>query len=145
MNAKPLAVVAVGGNALIRDDHHVSIPDQYEAVVETSGHLADMIEAGWSPSVRLFEAGACATPIISDTWPGLDDLFEPGSEIILAATTEDVIAALSHDAAAMGARARQTVLAHHSAERRAEQLEGDLEQASLRNAQPQKETYAQQL
>lgn len=48
MNAKPLAVVAVGGNALIRDDHHVSIPDQYEAVVETSGHLADMIEAGWN-------------------------------------------------------------------------------------------------
>jgi spore maturation protein CgeB len=106
---------------------------------------ADMIEAGWSPSVRLFEAGACATPIISDIWPGLDDLFEPGSEITLAATTDDVVAALDQDGAAMGARARQTVLAHHSAERRAEQLERDLDQASLRNAQPQKETYAQQL
>lgn len=48
LNAKPLAVVAVGGNALIRDDHHVSIPDQYEAAVETAHHLADMIEAGWN-------------------------------------------------------------------------------------------------
>ena len=39
---------------------------------------ADMIAAGWSPSVRLFEAASCATPVISDTWDGLDSLFEPG-------------------------------------------------------------------
>jgi len=44
---KPLAIVAVGGNALIRDDEHNSIPDQYEAVVESAGHIAEMIEAGW--------------------------------------------------------------------------------------------------
>ena len=44
---KPLAIVAVGGNALIRDDQHDSIPDQYEAVVESARHIADMIEAGW--------------------------------------------------------------------------------------------------
>jgi carbamate kinase len=44
---KPLAIVAVGGNALIRDDQHDSIPDQYEAVIESAGHIADMIEAGW--------------------------------------------------------------------------------------------------
>jgi carbamate kinase len=44
---KPLAIVAVGGNALIRDDQHDSIPDQYEAVVESAGHIAEMIEAGW--------------------------------------------------------------------------------------------------
>jgi carbamate kinase len=48
MKTQPLAVVAVGGNALIRDDQHVSIPDQYEAVVETARHLADMIAAGWN-------------------------------------------------------------------------------------------------
>lgn len=44
---KPLAIVAVGGNALIRDDQHDSIPDQYEAVIESAGHIAEMIEAGW--------------------------------------------------------------------------------------------------
>src|SRR4029078_9594457 len=31
-----------------------------------------MVDAGWSPSVRLFEAAACGTPVISDPWPGLD-------------------------------------------------------------------------
>ena len=55
---------------------------------------ADMIAAGWSPSVRLFEAGACGTPILSDRWEGLDQLFAPGSEILLAETTDDALAAL---------------------------------------------------
>ncbi len=87
---------------------------------------ADMIAAGWSPSVRLFEAGACGTPIISDRWQGIEDLFEPGEQIVLADSTEQVIAALGDDAAGMGAAARTTVLAHHSAARRAEQLEADL-------------------
>ena len=39
---------------------------------------ADMIRAGYSPSVRLFEAAACGTPIISDVWAGLDTLLRPG-------------------------------------------------------------------
>jgi spore maturation protein CgeB len=87
---------------------------------------ADMIAAGWSPSVRLFEAGACATPIISDRWEGISDVLEPGEAIVLADTTEDVIEALREDAREMGLRARDAVLAHHSAERRAEQLESDI-------------------
>lgn len=45
--SKPLAVVAVGGNALIQDDRHNSIPDQYEAVMESVKHITDMVEAGW--------------------------------------------------------------------------------------------------
>jgi len=43
-----LAVVAVGGNSLIRDREHLSIPDQYDAVAETSDHIAEMIAAGWN-------------------------------------------------------------------------------------------------
>ena len=43
-----LAVVAIGGNSLIRDESHVSIPDQYEAVALTVHHIADMIAAGWN-------------------------------------------------------------------------------------------------
>lgn len=49
MTSKPrrLAVVAVGGNSLIKDPKRQSIPDQYEAAVESMGHVAGMIEAGW--------------------------------------------------------------------------------------------------
>ena len=43
-----LAVVAVGGNSLIRDKAHEAIPDQYEAVAITARYIADMVEAGWN-------------------------------------------------------------------------------------------------
>lgn len=91
---------------------------------------ADMIAAGWSPSVRLFEAAACATPIISDRWDGLDSLFEPGREIILADTAEQVVAALAGSGAeALGRAARMRVLAAHTAEHRAAELENFLTEA----------------
>jgi len=90
---------------------------------------ADMIAAGWSPSVRLFEAGACGTPIISDRWEGIEALFAPGEAIVLADTTEEVIAALDRPAEAIGKAARKAVLGGHSAEKRAAKLEGDLEKA----------------
>ena len=90
---------------------------------------ADMIAAGWSPSVRLFEAAACGTPIISDIWEGLDSLFTPGAEIILAQGTDAVIAALATDAAAIGEAARTRVLAAHTAGHRAAELETHLTEA----------------
>ena len=40
------AIVAVGGNALIIDDQHQSIPDQYKAAAISSRYVADMVEAG---------------------------------------------------------------------------------------------------
>jgi carbamate kinase len=43
-----IAVVAVGGNALIKDKNKKSIPDQYEAASETMGHIASMIQEGWN-------------------------------------------------------------------------------------------------
>jgi carbamate kinase len=46
--SKPLAVVAVGGNALIRDEQHTSLADQYDAVCATATHVATMISAGWN-------------------------------------------------------------------------------------------------
>ena len=94
---------------------------------------ADMIEAGWSPSVRLFEAAMCACPVISDVWEGLDQLFEPGREILLARTTEDVIAALRgiapDKARAIGEAARQRALREHTARVRAGELERHLAEA----------------
>lgn len=87
---------------------------------------ADMIQAGYSPSVRLFEAAACGTPIISDSWTGLHTFFEPGLEILLASTLEDVLIILhdisESDRAEIGRRARQRVLSSHSAAHRAAEL-----------------------
>ncbi len=88
---------------------------------------ADMVRAGWSPSVRLFEAAACGVPVISDRWEGLDSFFRPGVEIFVADSTTDAIEVLSdvhpETAAEVGAAARRRVLAEHTADHRAEQLE----------------------
>ena len=43
-----LAVVAIGGNSLIKDEAHKSVPDQFNAVRETAVHIAGMIEEGWN-------------------------------------------------------------------------------------------------
>ncbi|HYC05564.1 MAG TPA: glycosyltransferase [Azospirillaceae bacterium] len=104
---------------------------------------ADMIKAGWSPSVRLFEAAACGTPIISDAWEGLDELFQPEREIIIARTTAEAVDALSRlgpeEAAAVGARARTRVLAAHTAAHRAAELEAALLEAMpVRSAPPRR-------
>lgn len=93
---------------------------------------SDMIEAGYSPSVRLFEAAACGAPIVSDEWPGLDELFRPGAEIILAASADDVIAALDRpreEARRIGEAARRRILGAHTARHRALQLETYLAEA----------------
>ncbi|HOT99144.1 MAG TPA: carbamate kinase [Anaerolineaceae bacterium] len=47
MQSKGLAVVAVGGNALIKDKNHQTVPDQYQAAAETMKHIANMIDEGW--------------------------------------------------------------------------------------------------
>ncbi len=44
---KQVAVVAIGGNSLIKDPQHQTVEDQYQAAKETTHHLADMIEQGW--------------------------------------------------------------------------------------------------
>jgi spore maturation protein CgeB len=86
-----------------------------------------MIRAGWSPSVRLFEAAACATPVISDVWDGLDTFFRNGREIMVARSTDEVVELLrrtdGEKAKAIGSAARVRVLAEHTPLRRAEALE----------------------
>ncbi len=47
MQEKKVAIVAVGGNSLIKDKNHKTVPDQYEAASESMAHIADMIETGW--------------------------------------------------------------------------------------------------
>jgi spore maturation protein CgeB len=88
---------------------------------------AAMVRAGFSPSVRLFEAAACGTPIISDDWPGLSSLLRPGEEILVAKNAREVLEILQelpeHIAREIGSRARQRVLREHSCSRRAAELE----------------------
>ena len=89
---------------------------------------ADMIAAGWSPSVRLFEAAACGTPIVSDWWEGLDEVLRVGEEILVAHASEDarrIVQGMPEDERrAIGAAARARVLAAHTAAHRAAELEG---------------------
>jgi spore maturation protein CgeB len=86
---------------------------------------ASMIAAGWSPSVRLFEAAACGTPIVSDCWAGLDSFF-PGSAIPTAGSPEDVTEILLErsDRArlSMARQARALVLARHTGAARAREF-----------------------
>jgi carbamate kinase len=46
-----VAVVAIGGNSLIKDENHKTVEDQYLAAKETTRHIADMIEAGWDVAI----------------------------------------------------------------------------------------------
>jgi spore maturation protein CgeB len=88
---------------------------------------AAMVRAGYSPSVRLFEAAACGTPIVSDAWPGLETIFVPGKEILIARTTEETLRFLREipdaECQLIGERARKRVLAEHTAAHRALELE----------------------
>jgi spore maturation protein CgeB len=88
---------------------------------------AAMKAAGFSPSVRLFEAAACGAAIVSDSWRGLETIFETGREILVAAAPDEMLHILREtpdaDAAAIGARARARILAEHTAAHRAAELE----------------------
>ena len=87
----------------------------------------EMVEAGFSPSVRLFEAAGSGAAIISDWWAGLDTFFRPQEEILSAESAEEVIHYLKNvgweEARGIGRRARERVLAEHNAAKRAAQFE----------------------
>lgn len=87
----------------------------------------DMVAAGYSPSVRLFEASACGATILSDSWPGLDEFLKPGEEILLPADASDVVQILNglsdEERIRIGQRARQRIFDEHTSEHRAAQFE----------------------
>lgn len=91
---------------------------------------ADMVAAGYSPSVRLFEAAACGTAILTDPWPGLDHFFKPDEEVIVATQTRQVLQVIKHlperSRLELARRARRRVLAKHTAAHRAAELEEHL-------------------
>ena len=91
---------------------------------------ANMVAAGHSPSVRLFEAAACGTPLISDRWTGLDGFFPEGSAIIVADDSHDVIRVLTElsdeKARSMATAARAITLEQHTGLSRAREIEAEL-------------------
>jgi spore maturation protein CgeB len=97
---------------------------------------ADMVRAGYSPSVRLFEAGACGTPVVSDVWDGIGTLFVPGEEVLLAETADEVLDALTGwpepRRRGLAEAARRRVLRQHTAAHRAAELEAHLHAAMAR-------------
>jgi spore maturation protein CgeB len=87
---------------------------------------SDMIAAGWSPSVRLFEAAACGTAIISDRWRGLEELFPDRLALIIADNSDEVIRVLGKfsdtERQALAAEARRRVMRDHTGSARATQF-----------------------
>jgi spore maturation protein CgeB len=87
----------------------------------------EMLRAGYSPSVRLFEAAACGVPIVTDAWDGLDEFFVPNEEILVARSTDDALEILDDvnpdKARAIGLAGRRRVLASHTGAHRAAELE----------------------
>jgi spore maturation protein CgeB len=88
---------------------------------------ASLVATGFCPSVRLFEAAACGTPIISDFWPGMEMFFKPDEEILISHSADETLIYLEEiselDRRRMGYRARERVLAEHTARHRASELE----------------------
>ncbi len=94
---------------------------------------AAMARFGWCPSGRLFEAAASGAPILSDAWEGLDAFFTPGRDILVAEDCAGALACLDlgdAELARIAGRARERVLAEHTATRRARELVAILETAS---------------
>lgn len=84
-----------------------------------------MASYGYCPSGRLFEAAACGTPVVSDSWDGLAHFFEPGKEILVASSADDVVGALQlsrEELRRIGKAARDRALTEHTAERRSCEL-----------------------
>ena len=85
-----------------------------------------MAQYGYCPSGRLFEAAACGVPILSDSWEGLDEFFDFGTEILPVHSTEEVLDVLSlgdGELRAIGAAAQTRALECHTAEQRVIELE----------------------
>ena len=120
----------------VRRFEHVA-PDRHAALYSSSRATLnitrqEMANWGYCPSGRFFEAAACGTPILTDWWEGLDTFFEPGEELCVVHTADDVLSCLSRDDRqlhAMAARARDRTLAEHTGERRAAQLLSYCEEA----------------
>jgi spore maturation protein CgeB len=89
-----------------------------------------MVDLGWCPSGRLFEAAACGSAVLSDDWDGLAAFYAPGSEVLVARQSDDTLMALDlpdEDIRRLGEAARERTLDCHTSEHRARELIARLE------------------
>lgn len=100
-----------------------------------------MAAVGFSPPTRVFEAAGAGACVITDAWPGVETFFQPGEEILLASSAEEIISYLfSLDAtrsAGIGAAMRARALRDHTYSLRARQVDSILRSAQQPAAQPQ--------
>lgn len=86
-------------------------------------HRQAMVENGWSPATRMFEAAGAGACQVTDAWEGIDDFFAPGEEILVARNAAEVERAVrcvsEREALRIGAAARRRALRDHTYERRA--------------------------
>lgn len=109
-------------------------PDRHPAFYSSARYAlnvtrADMVRAGYSPSVRIFEAAACEAAIISDDWPGLDTILIPGREVFVANTSDDVLTSLDlpdEQRRAVALAGRSRILGSHTSDQRAVEFESCL-------------------
>jgi spore maturation protein CgeB len=142
--AGPLYPPAIAWPANVERFEHVAPPDHpaFYAAQRWGLNLtrADMVAAGWSPSVRLFEAAACGVALLSDRWPGLEEVFAPGEEILIVDELADVRRALrevgDEQRRRLGEAARRRVLLNHTSTARAAELESHLAEASEQRGHP---------
>jgi spore maturation protein CgeB len=91
---------------------------------------ASMADVGFSPPTRIFEAAGAAACLITDAWNGISQFFEPGKEILVASSGEDVVAHLSstdeHRAKHIGEAMRRRALRDHTYQQRALQVQAVL-------------------
>jgi len=120
-------------------EHHAAFYSKQRFTLNVT--RTEMVKTGWAPSVRLFEAAACGTPIISDPWEGLTDLLPKDEAILIAETSEQAEAALTtlpaERAASIGAAARDIVLAAHTGTARAASLADHIRSARSNSARPE--------
>jgi spore maturation protein CgeB len=103
------------------------LPELYSSVrLVLNVTREEMASYGHAATLRLFEAAACGACLISDTWLGLDQLFVPGEEILIAKSSDDVVNYLSRierrQSRAIGVRARKRIIRDHTADKRVDQL-----------------------
>jgi spore maturation protein CgeB len=86
-----------------------------------------MVHNGFSPATRVFEAAGAGACLLSDAWEGIEQFLEPGSEVIVCASGAEVIDALERldpeTARQIGLRARERIIAEHTYDHRAREVE----------------------
>jgi len=95
-------------------------------------HRDSMVENGWSPATRMFEAAGAASCQVTDAWEGIEEFFTPGEEILVASNAEDVACLVGsvtdEDARRIGSAGRARALRDHTYDQRARLLDALLRQ-----------------